>query len=120
MRRDLPSGKQKSYFGIPWDLVPSRSLVSVHAVALLSLMPLGTPNGRLPVPGVLRLLDVLRTTKQVMPTDEEVLEWDMSGRDPCHMTAEWRRILRRRKERLECLLRTAAELEEEVECDLGS
>jgi hypothetical protein len=73
-------------------------------------------DGRLPVSGVLWLLDVLRTTKQVMPTEEQVTDWDASGCNPCYESHEWRRVLRRRKRRLVSLLRTAAMLEEEVRC----
>jgi hypothetical protein len=75
-------------------------------------------NGSLPVADVLWLLSVLHTTKQVMPTDEQVWEWAASRCDPCHLPEEWRRVLWRRKERLVRLLQTAAELEEEVRCEL--
>jgi hypothetical protein len=69
---------------------------------------------RLSLPDVLRLLHVLRTTEQVMPTDEQVWEWAGEGLSPCHLPYEWRRVLRNRKRRLVMLLRTAVELEEEV------
>ncbi len=71
-------------------------------------------DGRLSLPGVLRLLYVLDTTEQVMPTDEQAYEWAGEGLSPCHLPYEWRRVLRNRKRRLALLLRTAAELEEEV------
>jgi hypothetical protein len=69
---------------------------------------------RLSLPGVLRLLHVFRTTTQVMPSDERVWEWAAAGLSPCHLPHEWRRVLRNRRRRLVMLLRTAAELEEEV------
>ena len=72
-------------------------------------------DGRLPVSGVLWFLNVLRTTKQTMPTEEQVRGWAASGCHPCHLPGEWGRILRRRGLRLSRLLRTAAELEEEVQ-----
>ena len=72
-------------------------------------------EGRLPVAGVLRRLDILRTTEQVMPTDEQVTEWDMSGCSPCHLPPRVAAVAEKhRKGRLMWLLRTAAELEEEV------
>ena len=71
-------------------------------------------DGRLLLPGVLWLLSVLRSTPQVMPTDEQAYEWAGEGLSPCHLPHEWRRVLRGRKDRLVCLLRTAAELEEEL------
>ncbi len=69
---------------------------------------------RLSLPGVLWLLSVLRTTPQVMPSDEQAYEWAAAGLSPVHLPYEWRRVLRRRKGRLVMLLRTAVELEEEV------
>jgi nitroimidazol reductase NimA-like FMN-containing flavoprotein (pyridoxamine 5'-phosphate oxidase superfamily) len=86
--------------GLTWDHVQERCAA----------------NGRLPVAEVLWLLNVLHTTKQVMPTDEQAWEWAASGCEPCHLPHEWRRVLWRRKGRLVGLLRTAAELEEEVRC----
>jgi len=71
-------------------------------------------DGQLSLPGVLRLLRVLRTAPQVMPTEEQVWEWAGSGVEPCHLPHEWRQVLRRRKGRLAWLLRSAAELEEDV------
>jgi hypothetical protein len=71
-------------------------------------------DGRLSLPGVLRLLRVLRTIPQVMPCEEQVWVWAGSGVEPCHLPHEWRRVLRSRRRRLVILLRTAAELEEEV------
>ena len=71
-------------------------------------------DGRLLLPGVLELLRVLNTTPQVMPSDEQVWEWAGSGCSPCHLPHEWRRILQNRRRRLAWLLRTAAELEEDV------
>jgi hypothetical protein len=69
---------------------------------------------RLSLPGVLRLLYVLHTTPQVMPPDAQVWEWAGSGVSPCHLPHEWRQVLRNRQRRLECTLRSAAELEEDV------
>jgi hypothetical protein len=69
---------------------------------------------RLSLPGVLELLHAVRTTPQVMPTDEQVWEWAGEGVSPCHLPHEWRRVLRNRRRRLVLLLRTAAELEEDV------
>ena len=66
------------------------------------------------LPGVLWLLSVLHSTSQVMPSDEQVWVWAGSGVSPCHLPHEWRRVLRIRKRRLAWLLRSAAELEEEV------
>jgi hypothetical protein len=71
-------------------------------------------DGRLSVSGVLQLLRALNMTPQVMPTDEQVWEWAGAGVSPCHLPRQWRRVLRGRKRRLALLLRTAAELEEEV------
>ena len=71
-------------------------------------------DGFLPISRVLSLLDTLRTTEQVMPSDEQVSEWAGAGRNPCHLTEEWQRILKRRKRRLVGLLEKAAELEEEL------
>jgi hypothetical protein len=71
-------------------------------------------DGRLLLPGVLELLHVLRTTPQVMPTDGRVYQWAGDGLSPVHLPHEWRRVLRSRKRRLALLLRTAAELEEEL------
>ena len=71
-------------------------------------------DGQLSLSGVLELLRVLSTTPQVMPTDEQAYEWAGEGLSPVHLPHEWRRVLRTRKDRLVCLLRTAAELEEEV------
>ena len=76
-------------------------------------------DGRLPVAGVLRLLDVLRTTEQVMPTEEQVSEWAISGCNPCHLTEQWWHLLRHRRQRIIRLLSTAALLEEEVRCDFS-
>ena len=70
-------------------------------------------DGRLLLPGVLELLRALNTTPQVMPSDEQAYEWAAAGLSPCHLPHEWRQVLRIRKDRLVCLLRTAAELEEE-------
>jgi hypothetical protein len=69
---------------------------------------------RLSLSGILRLLYVIDTTPQVMPTDEQAYEWAAAGLSPCHLPHEWRRVLRRRKGRLAWLLRSAAELEEDV------
>ncbi len=69
---------------------------------------------RLSLPGVLRLLSVLRTTPQVMPSDEQAYEWAAAGLSPVHLPYEWRRVLRRRKGQLAWFLRSAAELEEDV------
>jgi hypothetical protein len=78
-------------------------------------------DGRLPVAEVLRLLNILRTTKQIMPSREQVTEWAASGCSPCHLWAEWRRVLWSRRRRLMRLLSAAVELEEEVrfagQCD---
>ena len=74
-------------------------------------------DGQLSVPGALWLLHVLRTTPQVMPSDEQVWEWAGSGVSPCHLPHEWRRVLRNRRRRLAWLLRSAAELEEDVRYD---
>ena len=71
-------------------------------------------DGLLSIPGVLRLLRVLRTIPQVMPCEEQVWAWAGSGVEPCHLPHEWRRFLRMRKGRLAWLLRAAAELEEDV------
>ncbi len=71
-------------------------------------------NGHLSLSGALELLRVLRTTEQTMPSDQEAYEWAGEGVSPCHLPHQWRRVLRTRKDRLVCLLRTAAELEEEV------
>jgi len=68
----------------------------------------------LPVSGVLWLLDVLRMTEQIMPTDEKMSEWAALGCSPCHLPVEWRRILKQRRVRLTFLLQMAAELEQEV------
>jgi hypothetical protein len=70
---------------------------------------------RLSLPGILRLLRVLRTTEQIMPSDERVWEWAGSGVSPCHLPHEWRQVLQGRRRRLACLLRTAAELEEDLQ-----
>ena len=40
---------------------------------------------RLSLPGVLRLLSVLRTTPQVMPTDEQAYEWAGEGLSPGYL-----------------------------------
>ncbi len=69
---------------------------------------------RLSLPGVLWLLSVLSTTPQVMPSDEQAWEWAAAGLSPVHLPREWRRVLRNRRRRLVVLLRTAAELEEDV------
>ena len=71
-------------------------------------------DGRLSLPGVLRLLRVLRTIPQVMPSEEQVWVWAGSGVEPCHLPHEWRQVLRNRLRRLAWLLRSAAELEEDV------
>jgi hypothetical protein len=75
-------------------------------------------NGSLPVAAILWLLNILRTTEQIMPTDEQMWEWAASGCEPCHLPHEWRRLLWRRKGRLVRLLCTAADLKEEVRCEL--
>jgi hypothetical protein len=64
---------------------------------------------RLPVSAVLRLLEVLRTTEQVMPTEERLGKWAINV-----SVDYWWRLLRNRRRRLLCLLRTAAELEEKL------
>ena len=69
---------------------------------------------RLSLPGVLRLLSVLRSTPQVMPTDDQVWEWAGEGLSSCYLPHEWRQVLRNRRRRLVMLLRTAAEMEEAV------
>ena len=71
-------------------------------------------DGRLSLPGVLRLLYVIDTAEQVVPSDEQAYEWAAAGLSPVHLPYEWRRVLRGRKDRLVCLLWTAAELEAEV------
>ena len=76
-------------------------------------------DGLLPVSDVLWLLQVLRKTPQVMPSDEQIIEWTASGVSPCHLPSEWEQVLRRRKGRLAWLLRTAVELEEEVKVEGG-
>ena len=89
--------------GLTWDMVWERC----------------EANGRLPVADVLWLLNILRTTEQVMPSDEQVWEWAASGCEPCHLPDEWRRVLWRRKERLVRLLKMAVELKEEVRCKIS-
>ncbi len=69
---------------------------------------------RLSLPGALWLLHVLRTTPQVMPSDEQVYEWAGEGLSPCYLPHQWRQVLRIRKRRLVMLLRTAVEMEEDV------
>jgi hypothetical protein len=86
--------------GLSWDQVRARC----------------SADGFMPVGQVLWLLGVLRSTEQVMPTDEMVFEWAGAGLSPCHLPHEWRQVLRGRKRRLIRLLQTAAELEEEVTC----
>ena len=61
-------------------------------------------DGFLPVSGVLWLLSVLRTTEQVMPTEEQVTDWTLREEIRVTCPDEWRRVLRRRKRRLAGLL----------------
>lgn len=76
-------------------------------------------DGRLPVAGVLWLLKTLRTTDQIIPTEEQVLEWAAMGLGPYHLPAKWWQLLRRRRRRLAVLLKTAAMLEEDVQWEFG-
>ena len=71
-------------------------------------------DGQLPISGVLWLLNVLRTTDQVMPTEEHAREWVARGLGPWHLSEKWRQLLRRRRLRLALLLHTAVMLEEDV------
>ncbi len=64
---------------------------------------------RLAIPAVLRLLNVVRTTEPVMPTEERLGKWAINV-----SVDGWWRLLRRRHWRLLHLLQTAAELEEEL------
>jgi hypothetical protein len=64
---------------------------------------------RLPVSAILRLLEVLRTTEQVMPTEERLGKWGFY-----EGVERWWRLLRHRHRRLLHLLQTAAEREEEL------
>jgi hypothetical protein len=73
-------------------------------------------DGYLPVCDVLWLLNILRSTEQIMPSDEQVWEWAGETRYPCHLPHEWQQLLRGRKRRLVGLLERAAELGEEVRC----
>ena len=66
-------------------------------------------DGRLPVSAVLQLLAVVRSTKQVLPTEERLGKWTIN-----YPVEKWWRLLRHRRRRLLCLLETAAELEEEL------
>jgi hypothetical protein len=88
--------------GLTWDMVQERCAA----------------NGSLPIAEVLGLLNVLLTTEQITPSDEQVWEWAALGCEPCHLPHEWRRVLWRRKGRLVRLLQTAAELEEKVRCKI--
>ena len=64
---------------------------------------------RLAIPAVLRLLNVVRTTEQVMPTEERLGKWaKFDGVDA------WWRLLRGRHRRLLHILQTAAELEQDL------
>jgi hypothetical protein len=67
---------------------------------------------RLPVSAVLRLLNVVRTTEQVMPTKEQIGKWAINV-----SVESWWRLLRRRHRRLLHLLQTAAEQEQELRWD---
>ena len=70
-------------------------------------------NKRLPVSAVLRLLEIIRTTEQVMPTVERLGKWaKFDGAD------KWWRFLHRKHDRLLCFLQTAVDLEEDVRWDL--
>ena len=64
---------------------------------------------RLPVSAVLHLLNVIRTTEQVMPTEERLGKWAINV-----SVDGWWRLLRGRHRRLLHLLQTAAELEQEL------
>ncbi len=66
-------------------------------------------DGRLPIEAVLVLLRLVRKTEQVMPTEAMLGKWAINV-----SVESWWRLLRRRRERLLCLLGTAAEREEEV------
>jgi len=64
-------------------------------------------------PAVLQLLAVVRTTEQVLPTEERLGKWTRG-----YPVEKWWRLLRWRRRRLLCLLRAAAEQEEELRWDL--
>ena len=68
-----------------------------------------TEDKRLPVSAVLHLLNVVRTTEQVMPTEERLGKWAINV-----SVDSWWRILRGRHRRLLYLLQTAAEREQEL------
>ena len=68
-------------------------------------------NGRLPISGVLWLLEVLRATE---PTTEQARTWTTVGGEPIRPSSKWRRRLDHRHRRLVRLLHTAVMLEEDV------
>ena len=68
-------------------------------------------NGRLPISGVLWLLEVLRATK---PTKEQARTWTTVGGEPIRPSSKWQRRLDHRHRRLVQLLHTAVLLEEDV------
>jgi hypothetical protein len=63
----------------------------------------------LPISAVLQLLNVVRTTEQVMPTEARLGKWAINV-----SVESWWRILRSRRRRLLHLLQTAAEREQEL------
>ena len=67
---------------------------------------------RLPVSAVLHLLNVVRTAEQVMPTEERLGKWARFDG-----VEKWWRFLQRKHRRLLHLLKTAAELEQELNWD---
>ena len=89
--------------GLTWSMVKERC----------------SADGRLPLEQILWVLNALRTTEQVMPTEWQVWAWAASGLDPCHLPEEWQRALRCRRRRLVHLLHTAAMLEEDVRCSFS-
>ena len=72
-----------------------------------------TEDGRLPVSTVLHLLIVVRTTKQILPTEERLGKWTRG-----YSVGSWWRLLQRRHQRLLCLLQAAAEREEDLRWDI--
>ena len=97
---------------VPFTLSPDQVEAALNELSWRSVEEKYVEDGRLPLPGVLWLLGTLRTTEQVIPSDDQVWEWAGSGVSPCHLPHEWRRVLRNRRRRLALLLRSAAELEE--------
>jgi len=70
----------------------------------------------LSVANVRRLLEVVRDSEMVLPTQEDVASWGQRDDGEPRTCEEWRQVLARRRRRLVRFLELASKLDEDVRC----